>query len=93
MGIISISETDSLLQLEELQFKQTCLDILSINIYHINTNANITNQSVGYSDSSKFADSVEVFHSAYVFLPLLGWVSGTKLCSVSRKISGGFKSL
>lgn len=24
---------------------------------------------------------------------LLGWESGTKLCSVSHKISGGFKSL
>lgn len=93
MGIISISETDSLLQLE-LQCKQICLYILSIDKYHININTdNITSKSTDHSDGNKFVDGVEVFQSAYVFFTLIGWVSGRKLCSVSRKISGRIKSL
>ncbi len=34
---------------------------------------------------------MKVFHSAYMLLSLLGWVSGTKPFSVSEKISDGFR--
>lgn len=58
VGIISISETDSLFQLEDLQFEQ-------INMFRytlcIHTNTHITNQSNAYSDDNRFANGVEIF--------------------------------
>lgn len=77
VGIISISEIDSF-HLKDLQFKK-------INETQIHTASPIRASETHYSDGSRFANSLELLHSAYVFLSVLGWVSGTKLGSVSKK--------